>query len=159
MPITVDSKISYTGMSREQKKDAEKKVVTGGGAIAATAAATNSRAARSGFNMFASSKEVAKGMKTVSGAAKTVNSTVKQTASLWSKVCENAKWAKNAVMSWGSKFKNLKYIKPLVESRVFKFGAGALGYGFGLVTLISGCSDIAKVATEACEGNLFNKQI
>lgn len=152
------SQISFTSMSKEEKKDAEKKVVTGGGAVAATATATRARAARSGFDMFASSKEVAKGMKTVTGTAKTVTSTVKQTTSLWGKVCENAKWAKDAIIGWGSKFKNLKIIKPLVESRAFRFGAGALGYGFGLVTLISGISDVAKVATEAAEGNLLNKR-
>lgn len=155
--LNVNNKVAFLGMSKEEKKDAEKKVVTGGGAVAATATATRARAARSGFDMFASSKQVAQGMKNVTGAAKTVNSTLKQTTSLWGKVCENAKWAKDAIIYWGSKFKNLKAIKPLVESRVFRFGAGALGYGFGLVTLISGCSDIAKVASEAAEGNLINK--
>lgn len=106
--------------------------------------------------MFASSKQVAQGMKNVTGTARTVGDTVKKTTSLWAKVCENAKWAKNAVINWGAKFKNLKYIKPLVTSKPFAFMAGALGYGFGLVTLISGCSDIAKVASDAAQKHLSN---
>lgn len=150
--------IAFTSSEQDKKRDAEKKVVTGGGAVAATATATRARAARSGFDMFASSKEVAKGMKTVTGTAKTVNQTLKQTTSLWGKVCENAKWAKNAVLSWGSKFKNMKHIRPLVENPVFRGAAGFLGYGFGLVTLISGCSDIAKVASDAAQGHLLNKE-
>lgn len=151
------AQISFTSSEKDNKRDAEKKVVTGGGAVAATASVTRAKAARSGFDMFASSKEVAKGMRSVTGTARTVNQTVKQTTSLWGKVCENAKWAKCAILNWGSKFKNMKIIKPLVESKMFRGCAGALGYGFGLVTLISGCSDIAKVASEAAEGNLLNK--
>ncbi len=150
--------ISFTSSEQDKKRDAEKKVVTGGGAVAATATATRAKAAKSGFDMFASSKEVARGMKNVTGTAKTVNQTVKQTTSLWGKVCENARWAKDAILNWGSKFKNMKMIKPLIESKLFRGCAGALGYGFGLVTLISGCSDIAKVASDAAQGHLLDKE-
>ena len=150
------AKISF-GTSDEKKREAEKKVVTGGGAVAAATTATRAKAARSGFDMFASSKEVARGMKTVTGTAKAVNNTVKQTTSLWGKVCENAKWAKIAILKWGAKFQNSRYIRPLIENRLFRGCAGALGYGFGLVTLISGCSDIIKVTSDAADGNLFNK--
>ena len=135
----------------KKKKDAEKKVVTGGGAVAATATASR---ARKGFDMFKSSKEVAQGMRTVTSSARVATQTVKKTTTLWGKVCENAKWAKTSVIKWGSKFKNMKYIKPLIESAAFRGVAGFLGYGFGLVTLISGCSDIAKVASDAAEGKL-----
>ena len=159
MTVSFDKvqQISFTSSDKDNKRDAEKKVVTGGGAVAATATATRAKAAKSGFDMFASSKEVANGMKNVTSTAKTVNQTVKQTTSLWGKVCENAKWAKNAVLNWGSKFKNMKYIRPLVENPVFRGAAGFLGYGFGVVTLISGCFDIAKVASDAAQGHLLDK--
>ena len=93
-------------------------------------------------------------MKGFTQTTKTASVVANQSKSLWVKVVENAKWAKNSILNWGSKFKNLKYIKPLVESRLFRAGAGALGYGFGFVTLASGISDIAKVTTETVEHNL-----
>ena len=149
--------IAFTSSDKDERRDAEKKVVTGGGAVAAATTATRAKAAKSGFDMFASSKEVAKGMKSVTGAAKTVNNTVKQSKGLWAKVCENARWAKDAIIGWGSKFKNMKMIKPLVESKLFRGCAGVLGYGFGLVTLISGCSDIAKVVSDTAQGHMLDK--
>jgi hypothetical protein len=142
--------------SQDRKKDAEKKVVTGGGAVAATASAARLKATKSGIDMFASTGKVSRGLTTLTNTAKTATNTAKQTRSLWSKVCKNAKWAKNAILNWGSQLRTMRVIKPLVESRVFRFGAGVLGYGFGAVTLISGLSDITKVTTDAVE-NLNNK--
>ena len=138
--------------AKEKRKEAEKKVVTGGGATAAAISASRAKAANSGFDVFASSKKVSQGLQTVTNAGKTATTVAKKGSTLWAKVCENAKWAKNAIINWGTKFKNMKYIKPLVNSKPFMMFAGALGYGFGLVTLISGCSDIAKVATDVAQG-------
>ena len=153
------AKITFTsGEEKDKRRDAEKKVVTGGGAVAATANATRAKAAKSGFSMFNSSRTVSQGMRTVTNTARSVNQTVRKSTSLWAKVCENARWAKDAILKWGSRFKNSKFIKPLVESKAFRGCAGFLGYGFGLVTLISGCSDIARVATDAAQGNLLNKE-
>lgn len=146
--------ISFTGekATKEKRKETEKKVIAGGGATAGLVSASNTRAAKSGFDVFASSKKVSQGLQTVTNASKSAAEVAKKSTTLWAKVCENAKWAKNAVINWGTKFKNMKYIRPLVNSKPFMMFAGALGYGFGLVTLISGCSDIAKVATEAAQG-------
>lgn len=157
MNISPTTRISYSGRERTQKqKDAEKQVVTGGGAIAATTAAANTKAAKSGFDMFSSASIVSNGMKTTTEAAKVAGKVTKQTKSLWSKVAENARWCKDAVMNWGSKFKNLKLVKPLVESKAFRYCAGGLGYAFGAVTLISGLSDIAKVTSETIESKMTN---
>lgn len=143
---------AFTGRERtKEQKDAEKKVVTGGGALAATTSAANLKATKSGFDMFSSAGKVSKGMSTVTGTAKAAKDVAKQSTSLWAKVGENARWAKDAILNWGTKFKNMKMIKPLVESRVFRGCAGFLGYGFGAVTLISGLSDITKVASDAVE--------
>jgi hypothetical protein len=145
------NKIAFTAERTQERKDAEKKVVTGGGAVAATTAAARAKATKSGFDMFASASRVSQGMQTVTSGARTANNVVKKSSSLWARVSENARWAKDAILNWGSNFKNMKYIKPLVESRVFKFGAGALGYGFGAVTLLSGLSDISKVVTDTVD--------
>ena len=148
------STVSFTGNddAKEKRKEAEKKVVTGGGATAAAVGASRAKAAKSGFDVFASSKKVSQGLQTVTNAGKSATQVVKKSTTLWAKVCENAKWAKDAIINWGTKFKNMKYIKPLVTSKPFMWTAGALGYGFGLVTLISGCSDIARVATDVAQG-------
>lgn len=153
MPISFNTaNIAFTGKERSQKqKDAEKKVVTGGGAIAATTSAAKLKSTKSGFDMFASAGKVSKGMSTVTNTAKTAQKVAKQSTSLWSKVCKNARWAKDAVLNWGTKFKNMRLIKPLVKSPVFKGIAGALGYGFGAITLIAGLADITKVTSDAIE--------
>ncbi len=160
MRVSFNDKIAYTSnpqTSKEQdKKEAEKKVVTGGGAVAAATATARAKAAKSGFDMFNSTKKVSQGMKGVTETTKTAANVAKQTKGLWAKVCENAKWAKDAVLNWGSRFKNMKLIKPIVKSPLFKGVAGFLGYGFGIVTLISGLSDITKVTTEAVEGKLLH---
>lgn len=153
MPISFNTaNIAFTGKERTQKqKDAEKKVVTGGGAVAATASAARMKATKSGFDMFSSASKVSKGMSTVTSTAKTASKISKQSRSLWAKVGENARWAKNAILNWGKNVSNMKLIKPLVKSPVFRGVAGALGYGFGVITLIAGLSDITKVASDAVE--------
>lgn len=97
-------------------------------------------------------------MKGVRETTRTAANVAKQTKGLWAKVAENARWAKDAILNWGSKFKNMKFIRPIVKSPLFKGAAGALGYGFGIVTLISGLSDITKVTTEAVEGKLLHNE-
>ncbi len=159
MSVFLNERITFTSAQQSLKpdkdKDTEKKVVTGGGAIAATTTAAKARAAKS-FDVFNSAKEVSKGMKGFTESTKTINNVAKQSNSLWRKVSENAKWATKSILNWGTKFKNMKYIKPLVESKVFRAGAGALGYVFGFVTLASGISDIAQVTSETIETKLNN---
>ena len=158
MRVSFNDRIAYTSnpeTPREDKKEAEKKVVTGGGAVAAATTTARARAAKSGFDMFSSAKKVSQGMKVVRETTKTTAYVEKKTKVLWAKVSENARWAKGAVMNWGAKFKNLRFISPIVKSPLFRGAAGALGYGFGFVTLISGLSDITQVTTEAIEGKLL----
>ncbi len=159
MAISLNDRLTFTSNPRPVKSDkdndAEKKVVTGGGAVAATTTAAKARAAKS-FDVFNSAKEVSKGMKPLTETTKTAKNIAKQSKSLWAKVTENAKWATKSIINWSEKFKNMKYIKPLVESKVFRAGAGALGYGFGFVTLASGISDIAKVTSDTIDSQLNN---
>lgn len=164
MPISsVNNSISFTANNAAEnsqakdKRDAEKKVVTGGGAVAATTAAARTKAAKSGFDMFDSASKVSKGMKGVTETTTVAAKTAKQAKGLGAKIAENARWVKNSILNWGSKFKNMKYIKPIVESKAFMKFAGALGYGFGFITLISGASDIVKVTTETVESKVLNK--
>lgn len=160
MAISLNERITFTSQpannNNSDNKDAEKKVVTGGGAIAATTAAARTKAAKSGFDMFDSASKVSKGMKGFTETTKTAADVAKQSKGLFAKVAENARWAKNAILNWGTKFKSMKYVKPLVESKIFRAGAGALGYGFGFITLISGVSDIAKVTSETIESKISN---
>ena len=160
MVISVNNNLTFTSKTvrkgriaihqrqrSEKEKETEKKVVTGGGAVAATTAAARTKAAKSGLSMFDATSR----MKNITNATKTASTVAKETKGLWAKVVENAKWAKNAVINWGSKLKNTRMLKPLINSKLFQFGAGFLGYGFGFVTLISGLSDISKVTTDVIE--------
>lgn len=155
MTISLNENVTFTSRHNklrrartQEEKDRDKKVVTGGGAIVATTTAAKTKAARSGFDMFSSASKVSNGITT---SAKTASNVAKQTKGLWGKVVENTRWAKNAILNWGKNIQNSKFLKPLVNSKLFKFGAGTLGYGFGIVTLISGLSDIGKVTTDAIE--------
>jgi len=100
MNVSLYPQIAHTGRSQKQK-DAEKQVVTGGGAIAATTAAANTKAAKSGFDMFASASKVSKGMKTTTEAAKVAGDVTKKTKGLWTKAAENVRWCKDAILNWG----------------------------------------------------------
>lgn len=143
MAISLNERITFTSQpansNNSDKKDAEKKVVTGGGAIAATTAAARTKAAKSGFDMFDSASKMSKGMKGLTETTKTATDVAKKSKGLFAKVAENARWAKNAILS---------------RSPILKFGASAIGYAFGFITLISGISDIAKVTSETIESKI-----
>lgn len=147
--------ITFTSKKSKQKdknKEAGKKVVTGGGAVVATASTLNrAKTARKGFDMFASASRLSNGMTTITETSGAINTAAKKTYTLWGKVCENAKWLKTKIIKWADKFKNMKYIKPLLESKVFRFTAGAIGYIFGAMTLISGLTEISKAATNTLQ--------
>lgn len=144
---------TYRNQSQE-RKDAEKKVVTGAGV---TGAAVQMGRTRSAFNMFESSKKLTQGMSVVTDATKNVNMIAKKSTGLWALVKDNFRWAKASVLKWGDQFKNLKYIKPLIESAAFKGVAGLAGLGFGLVTFITGASEIAKTATDVIDEHQLNR--
>ena len=135
--------VRYRNRSQEQR-DAEKKVVTGAGV---TGAAVQVNRSKKAFDMFASSKKLTQLSGDVADVAKKVNTVAKQSTGLMAKVSENFGWAKAQVLKWGSQFKNLKYIKPLVESAPFRGVASLAGLGFGAVTFISGAAEIAKAAS------------
>lgn len=150
--------ISFTGngtktssnekMTKEEKKEAAKKAVEGGGAVAATTAAV-SKGSKNGVDMFTKASKASQGLQKSSETLQAASNTLQKTSGLWNK-CKNAyKSAKNSIIEWGKTAKTWKFIKPLLESRAFRYVAGFLGYGFGIVTLITGLGDVAKTATDA----------
>ena len=150
--------IAFTGTKKDEKKDAEKKIVTGTGATAAAAkAATTAKKSKSAFDVFESSKKLSQNLKTVSNTSKAVTDISTKSVGLWAKVKDSFKWARDSVLKWGAKFKNMKYVKPLVESPLFRGVASVLGFGFGVVTLISGGAEIMKAATDTAN-NTFAKE-
>lgn len=154
MDVTLNPKVSYTSRSQE-RKDAEKKVVTGTGAVAAATSAANVKATKSGFDMFTSASKITKGMKTSTEATKIIGETVQKSKGVWSRASEASKWVKDWIIKGGSKFKNVKFIKPLINNKAFKFCAGGVGYICGAATLVSGLSDIGKATTNAVENRLI----
>ena len=126
----ISPQISFTERSQEQK-DAEKKILAGGGAIA--------------------------GVKTFTTATKTTAEVTKKASTLGAKASGNFRWVKDAILNWKTKFGKIGFLKPILESKAYARCAGALGYIFGVATLISGGSDIVKVATDAAQGKLLEK--
>lgn len=153
MPIQLNEiPIRYRNRSQEQR-DAEKKVVTGAGV---TGAAVQMGRSKNAFSMFKSTQKLTQFSGNATKTVKTANLVAKKSTGLIAKVAENFNWAKGAVLKWGAQFKNLKYIKPLINSPIFKGVAGLAGFGFGLVTFISGASEIAKTATDIIEERQIN---
>lgn len=138
----------------QERKDAEKKVVTGAGA---TAGAVQVSRTKSAFNFFNSTKKAQQSLSFASNTMKEANMVAKKTTGLWAAVKANCSWARTSILSWGEQLKNLKYIKPLIASPIFKGVAGLAGLGFGLVTFISGASEIAKTATDVIDEHQLNK--
>lgn len=149
----VNIRESYRNQPQE-RKDAEKKVVTGAGA---TAGAVQVSRTKSAFNLFNSSKKLQNGINFTQNTIKEAGIVAKKTTGLWASVKANCQWAKTAVLNWGDKFQNLKYIKPLIKSPIFKGIAGIAGFGFGVVTLISGASEIARTATDVIDEHQLNQ--
>ena len=147
--LTGGKKVSSKGkLTEEEKKEAAKKAVEGGGAVAATSSAL-SAGRKSGVDMFTKANRVSHELNRGSESLRAANVTLKKTTGLWNK-CKNAySSAKNSIIEWGKTAKTWKFVKPLLESRAFRFAAGFLGYGFGIVTLITGLGDVANTAVDA----------
>ena len=149
----VNIRESYRNQPQE-RKDAEKKIATGAGA---TAGAVQVSRTKSAFSFFNSSKKLQQGMGLAQNTMKEASLVAKKTTGLWATVKANCAWAKTSILKWGEQFKSLRYIKPLIESPVFKGIAGIAGFGFGVVTLITGASEIAKTATDVIEEHQLNQ--
>lgn len=139
----------------EKKKEAAKKAVEGGGAVAATAKLTSNK--KAGVDFFTKASEASGGMKKSVEALKTASETAKKSTSLWSKCANAVKSTKASIIEWGSTVKANRLVKPLLASKAFRYFAGFLGYGFGVVTLITGAGDIVDVANDAVNGKFSLK--
>lgn len=110
-----------TKTKKDERKEAAKEAVTGGGAVAGAATITrNAKAAKGSFDVVKNSKNISNGIKGITNTTTAANNAVKETVGLWGKVKENAAWLTKKITDWGSKFKNMKYVKPLISSRAFK---------------------------------------
>jgi hypothetical protein len=140
--------VSFTAekphLTDEQKKKVEgtKDVAVGGTAIYGGHKITQKQ-------VFQSFKNLNKASNTAVQGVNTTTKIVRQSTSLWSKVVNNAKWAKGAIIDGVQKFVKSPLIKPLVENKAFRGLAGVFGYGFGLVSLVTGLTDISNTAAYA----------
>ncbi len=142
-------------MTDEEKKEAAKKAVEGGGAVAATSAFSGKKA---GMDLFTKAEKASAELKKGSETIKVVGETATKTKSLWGRCSQAVRNTKNSIIEWGASVKTWKIFKPLLQSRAFRFCAGALGYGFGLVTLITGLGDIVSVTSDTLSKNLIKNK-
>lgn len=139
----------------EKKKEAAKKTIEGGGAVAATAKITSSK--KAGVDFFTKAGEASGGLRRSAETLRTASETAKKSTSLWSKCSRAVKSTKASIIEWGATVKANRLIKPLLASKAFRYFAGFLGYGFGVVTLITGAGDIVDVANDAVNGKFSFK--
>ncbi len=143
--MAVNSRIntypSFCGENDERNNELGKAAITSGGAVAGASAISKAKNAKSAFGMFSSAKNFNNVTKIAANAGK-------KAEGIWPKVVKNAKWAKESILKWGAKFKESKYIAPIVKNRLFKGVASTLGFGFGIVTFLSCCADIGKTAAD-----------
>ncbi|MFI3299789.1 MAG: hypothetical protein R3Y28_00060 [Candidatus Gastranaerophilales bacterium] len=148
---------NFKGQTSEDKKDTAKDVVTGGGAIAATKhATTNIAKTPNEFLRKAgqTSSKLKEGQKAVEATIENGQKAGSMMQRLWQKT-KNAKSSMTErFIKWGENAKASKFVKPLLQSKVYKYSAGFIGYGFGAVTLINGLCDISDLATNTAKGNL-----
>ena len=129
----------------DKKKEAAKEAVKGGGAVAATSAAISNKKK---VDMFTKASKASKELERGSQTIKNVGNVAEKTTGLLSKCKTAYQTTREAVITWGRTVKTSKYIRPILKSAPFRWGAGLIGYGFGAVTLITGLGDIAKVTTD-----------
>ena len=93
-------------------------------------------------------------MQTVTDTTRVAGNVAKQSKGLMAYVAKSANWLKNAILDFRGTLGKIKFLRPFVNSKLFTYCAGALGYGFGAITLIAGLADIGKATTETIERNL-----
>lgn len=130
----------------DKRKEAAKDAVKGGGAVAATSAALSNGKK---VDMFRKAGKASKDLEKGSIALKNVGQATKKATGLFAKCKKAYSTTKSSIVEWGRTVKASRFVKPLLESRAFRWGAGLAGYGFGFVTLVTGLGDIAKFTLDS----------
>lgn len=131
---------NYTDADNRKKRAEE--VVVGTGAAAAAGK-------KAGFSMFNSAKKVGMLQSETAEAARLVRQPIVKTRTLFGNFKSNSKSFSSKILGAFEGFKKLKYIKPIIESSLFRYSAAFFGTGLAVLTLIAGFTNIAKTSAIA----------
>lgn len=144
--VRYNNHIAYTG----QKGDDDKKHVTPSdvaavtGTSAATATATRTGAWKT-FKQFGFETEKMKNISTeTKQAIQFAKKTGAEAKGLWAGLSKNAKRFTDAIIDWGHAVKANRFIKPILESGVYKKAAGAIGGVTAFFVFVTGVCSMSK---------------
>ena len=136
--------IAYQGQGKDDDKNrvttADVATVTGTSAATATASRTG---AWKTFKQFETEK-----IKGISAETRDTIQFAKRTGAeakgLWAGLSKNARRFTDAIVEWGHTVKANRFIKPLLESGVFKKAAGAIGGITAFFVFVTGVCNMSK---------------
>lgn len=134
----------------QRKKKAEGAVVGTGAAAAASK--------KAGFNIFKSSKKIGMLTNEATDTMVWANKPIRQTRSLFGRFGTNAKGFTSKILNWTENLKKSRFIKPLLESRLFLGAATFLGTGLAVLTLITGCVNICRATSVGMQNRVINSE-
>ncbi len=143
--VRYNTNLNYTGQRDDDKKrvtTAEVATVTGTSAATATASRTG---AWKTFRQFGFETDR---MKNISAETKEAIQFAKRTGTeakgLWAGLSKNAKKFTDAIIDWGHTVKANRFIKPILESGVYKKTAGLIGGATAFFVFVTGVCSMSK---------------
>ena len=134
--------IAYQGHGKDDDKNrvttADVATVTGTSAATATASRTG---AWKTFKQFEKIKGISAETRDTIHFAKRTGAEAK---GLWAGLSKNARRFTDAIVEWGHTVKANRFIKPLLESGVFKKAAGAIGGITAFFVFVTGVCNMSK---------------
>ena len=144
--IRYNNQISY---QRRENDDDKRRVTpaevsTATGTAAAASTATRGGAWKTlkqfGFDTDKLTNVSAETRDTIKFAQKTTE----EAKGLWAGIAKNSKRFTNAIIEWGQTVKANKFIKPILESGVYKKTAGVIGGATAIFVFVTGVGHMAK---------------
>lgn len=142
--ITYNNQISYRGRDNDDKKRVTTSDVSTATGTAAAATATRGGAWKT-LKQFGFDTEKLKNVSAeTKEAIQFAENTTKEAKGLWAGLAKNSKRFTNAIIEWGQTVKANRFIKPILESGVYKKTAGVIGGATAVFVFISGVGHMTK---------------
>ncbi len=145
--VNYNNNIAYAG--RNGKDDDQKKVTTSEvAAVTGTSAATATASRTGAWKTFKQFGFDTQKMRNVSAETKEAlqfaQKTGQEAKGLWAGLSKNAKRFTDAIIDWGHTVKANRFIKPILESGVYKRTAGLIGGAVAFFVFVTGVGNMTK---------------
>jgi len=144
--INYNNQISY---QRRENDDDKRRVTTAEVSTATGTAAAASTASRGGawktLKQFGFDTDKLRNISAETrDTLKFAQTTTEEAKGLWAGIAKNSKRFTNAIIEWGQTVKANRFIKPILESGVYKKTAGLLGGMTAIFVFITGVGHMTK---------------